>query len=164
MPIPAAITNMGISVHNCGAFERTFNNPKHPSAGKRAELTRTFRAYLELTMQSKHDSVIRGECQRLGVQWRNANHSQITHNQGATADQVLSNFYAQRAGTAADVVRDQMVTRWQRPQAEGQVVFTVGVRVDAAVQRDAQADGYRYEISYWYDGQDSYVLFHSYPA
>jgi hypothetical protein len=57
-----------------------------------------------------------------------------------------------------------MIARWQQPQAPGTSAFTVGTRVDAAVQMQLQQDGYQYEVSYWYDSHDIYVLFHCYPG
>jgi hypothetical protein len=57
-----------------------------------------------------------------------------------------------------------MGQEWQAQPQGGAAVFTPGNRVDAFVQSVMQHDGYRHEISYWYDGQDIYVLFHCYSG
>jgi hypothetical protein len=163
MPIPAEITGMNQAAKLVGTFPLQFNNPNPRTAG-RAQLTRTFHVYLEVAMQAKHDALMRGYCQRIGVQGRPQAGSQITGH-GTNADAVLGNggFYEARAQTAADAVKTQMVARWGQQQQQGQQVFTPGQRVDAAIQSQVQNDNYRYEISYWYDGDDVYVLFHCYP-
>lgn len=164
MPIPATITSMGQAAHLCGTFPLTLPNP-NPSRESRPELTRVFHVYLELAMQAKHDALLRAYCQRIGVQGRPRAGTQVEHRSTDTAGLVLApgGFYTERAETAADVVRDQMVSRWSQPQRPGEPVFAPGTRTDAAVQAQVQDDDYRYEISYWYDAPDVYVLFHCYP-
>jgi hypothetical protein len=165
MPVPQAIQAMNQSAYLCGTFQLQFANPQG-GHGPRANPTRNFHVYLEIGMQSKHDELMRGHCQAIHVAARRQDGTQVRHAQGATAATVLApaGFYSQKARIAADVTKNQMVARWQQPQVAGQSVFTPGVRVDAGVQMKLQNDGFQYEISYWYDGNDIYVLFHCYPG
>lgn len=162
MPVPKAITAMGKSAHFCGDFPLTFDNPNDPATGGRSRLTRNFHVYLELTMQAKHDALIRGYCQKIKVEGRREDGAQVRHAKGATAETALAGVYGEKAEIAATVVLAQMIEKWQK-SVPGREVFTPGVRVDAAMQSETQSDGYGYEISYWYDGDDIYVLFHCYP-
>jgi hypothetical protein len=165
MPVPQEIFNMHQAAHLCGQFPLQFPNPQG-GAGARAQITRNFHVYLEIGMQSKHDALMRGYCNQIHVVSRREDGTQVKHAAGATAGTVLQagGFYAQKAGIAANIIKTQMAARWQQVQVPGQSVFTPGHRVDAGVQSQIQTDRYRYEISYWYDGQDIYVLFHCYPA
>jgi hypothetical protein len=167
MPVPAGITSMGISAHRLATITRQFNNPSAQAAAGRAQLTRNFLVYLELAMQAKHDALMRGYCQSIGVVGRAQDGTQVRHAANATANGVLTGagFYGQKAGIAADIARDHMVAKWrQTASIPGQAVFTPGTRVDASVQMQVQSDGFQYEVSYWYDEQDIYVLFHCYPS
>jgi hypothetical protein len=165
MPVPQAIQAMNQSAYLCGTFQLQFANP-HGGQGIRAQMTRNFHVYLEIGMQSKHDELMRGHCQAIRVQARRQDGTQVPHSRGATAATVLApgGFYSQKARIAANVVKDLMIARWQQPQVAGQAAFTPGTRVDAGVQMKLQSDGFQYEISYWYDGNDIYVLFHCYPG
>ncbi len=162
MPVPAAILGMGVSAHNCGNIQRVFANPRG-GAGGRVNLTRTFHVYLELTMQAKHDQLIAGYCHTVGAVARRQDGTQVRHPPRTTAVAALAGFYVLKAGVAADVTVANMTGRWQRQAVGGAPVFTPGVRVDAGVQNQVQNDRYQYEISYWYDGDDIYVLYHCYP-
>ena len=163
MAVPRAITDMGASAHDCGDFDLTFDNPKEDASAGRTQLTRSFHVYLELAMQAKHDQIISGYCRTVDVQPRKQDGAQVK-NSGANGAAALAGFYVTKAETAAEVAKDHMVKKWAN-QAQGAApVFTPGVRVDAAVQNTVQSDDYSYEISYWYDGQDIYVLYHCYPA
>jgi hypothetical protein len=153
---------MGASAYDCGVIQHQFANP-NAAGGGRAQLTRSFHVYLELTMQSKHDRLIYGYCLAHQVEGRRQDGTQIPATAGATALARLGGFYVTRAQTAAAAAAAHMVGRWQAPQVQGRQVFRQGERVDAAVQAVQQADGYYYELSYWYDGTDIYVLFHCYP-
>jgi hypothetical protein len=164
MPVPAEIQSMGKSVHLCGTFRRTFANP-WPSEGRRL-LERDFQVYLEVGMQAKHDGLMREYCIANKLGGRRAQESQVAHEAGTTMEQALAadGFYAKKARIAAEIVLTQMSRKWKaQPQGPGPAVFTLGKRVDASVQGDKQPDGYQYEISYWYDSQYIYVLFHCYP-
>jgi hypothetical protein len=158
MPVPAGITSMGAAAYNCGTTVLTFNNPRPHVGGQRPTLTRNFIVYLELAMQAKHDAKIQGYCRSIHVAPRTTDGTQVTYAGPAATALAPGGFYRTRAATAANVVKNQMVTRWQ-----GGTTFVPGTRVDASVQAHVQADGYRYEVSYWYDGNDIYVLFHTYP-
>ena len=160
MPVPHEITNMLDTVQLCGTFPRTFGNPKPAPGTTRTQITKTFRVYLELVMQAKHDVLISGHCKSLKLTPRRTDGSQITHRGAPTATALLGagGFYEARAGQATDTVLAQMITKWQ-----GGTTFTVATRVDASVQGVVQTDGYRYELSYWYDNADVYILFHCYP-
>lgn len=162
MPLPQKIQQLGQSAHKCGDFPRLFNNPAQQANAGRAQINRTFHVYLELCMQSKHDQLLSGYCKSLKLQPRKQQQTQIIHH-GATAASVLAGFYQQRAIVAADIARDEMIAKWRVGAAEGESVFTKGAQVDAAVQMDIQPDGYQYELSYWYDGPDVYVLYHCSP-
>lgn len=163
MPVPKTITDMGKSAHNCGTFPLTFDNPNEPATSGRSQLTRNFHVYLELTMQAKHDELMRGYCRKIDVEGRPKKGAQIPHAKTTTAEAALAGFYVDKAAIAADVVLKQMAEKWRTQSTPGQEVFTPGVRVDAAVQSETQSDGYGYEISYWYAGNDIYTLFHCYP-
>ena len=115
-------------------------------------------------MQAKHDAVIGAHCRTLKLQPRATDGTQIRHGiPNATGLQVLAAFYRTAAQVAAEVARDHMIARWRLPQRPGQSTFTPGERVDAAVQMQVQRDGNQYELSYWFDSLDIYVLFHVYP-
>lgn len=161
MPVPRDITALGSSAHLCGTFVRQISNPN--PGGNRALLARTFHVYLELAMQAKHDQVIRGYCRQVGLNPRNDRGTEFKHGSLATGQQVLAVFYKARASVAAEAAEKHMVTKWKLPQAPGGSVFTKEARVDASVQMQRQSDGNQYEVSYWYDGTDIYVLFHCYP-
>lgn len=163
MPVPKAITDMGKSAYACGDFQLTFDNPNESATHGRSRLTRNFHTYLELTMQAKHDELMRGYCRAIDVEGRRKQGAQVTYAQSTTAQAALAGFYRGKAAIAANVVLGQMAEKWRTQSTPGQEVFTTGVRVDAGVQSETQDDGYGYEISYWYDGQDIYVLFHCYP-
>jgi hypothetical protein len=163
MPVPADITAMGAAAHRFIPIQRQFANPQGGQGG-RANLTRTFHPYLELAMQAKHDVLFQGYCKQIGVIPRPTHGTQVTHAKGSTAAGVLGAFYATKAGIAADLASSNMQTRWRAQAPGAPSVFTVGKRVDAAIQGIRQSDGYRYEISYWYDNNDIYVLFHCYPG
>jgi hypothetical protein len=124
-------------------------------------------------MQSKHDGIIRGYCQNIHVESRRADGTQVVHN-FVTGPTALAGFYPGKGQVAVEVVAAQMEERWnaqtQGPRAPVFVRPTPGAlgssraRVDASVQSQVQRDRYSYDISYWYDGPDIYVLFHCYPA
>jgi hypothetical protein len=161
MPVPQAITQMGASAHLCGTFPLPFNNPK-ATAANRTQLTRNFLVYLEVAMQSKHDANMRAYCNTVNVAPRRADGTQVKS--GADGPQALAVFYVIKSRTAAEVTRDQMVQKWQSQGNTETDVFTPGVRVDASIQKKVQTDNFQYEISYWYDNQDIYVLHHCYPS
>lgn len=165
MPVPVAISSMRQSANLNGRFPITFPTPKKAEDG-RTQITRNFHVYLELTMQCKHDPLMIGYCHQINVIARAQDGTQVRHTPGSTAASVLApgGFYAQRALKAADVTKTIMVAKWGKPQLPGRPVFTPGKREDASVQMDIQSDGYQYEISYWYDGPDIYVLYHVYPS
>jgi len=162
MGVPSGISSLGKAAYFCGKHSIKFTNPKYSGSGGRQQLTRDFHGYLEVAMQAKHDSLMVGYCKSVQVAPRKQAGNQIQHGKNATATGVLNNFYPQKAVVAAEVVCDQMIKRWKN-QSQTQPEFTPGVRIDASVQSIVQRDLYRYEISYWYDGQDIYVLFHCYP-
>jgi hypothetical protein len=159
MPVPAAILQMGRSAHLCGAFALPVNTPSMP----RAQLTRNFHVYLELTMQSKHDANMRAYCQTVQVEGRRQDGNQVP-NSGANGPAALAIFYVTKSQKAAEVTRDLMMKKWKLQKAGAPNVYTPGVRVDASIQKDVQSDNYQYEISFWYDNQDIYVLYHCYPS
>ena len=173
MPLPVPIADMNRAAHHCGDTQLIFDNPRG-GAGGRTRITRTFKTYLELGMQSKHDEVIRGECQRIGVVGRPEAGTQFVHGPRVTAAMILApnGFYAQRGVTAAHIARDKMIELW-RLQAPGAApVFsdhTTGNatnryhRVDIGGQNIPRQDGNCYEASFWYEGHTLYVLFHCYP-
>jgi hypothetical protein len=162
MPLPRDITAMGSSAHRVLMAPLAVVNPK-PSGG-RATLNKNFHVYLELTMQSKHDGLMRGYCKKVGVVDRKEDGTQVTHTSGATAEAALTGIYADKGRIAAEAVAAQMTEKWRTTTpAPGKGVFTPGVRVDAGLQKKPQRDGWGYEVSYWYDVQDIYVLFHCYP-
>src|SRR5688572_3721522 len=119
MPVPRPITEMRQAAHLCGTFPLTFANPQGGGGG-RGQITRSFIVYLELGPQSKHDALMRGECQRLNVEGRPEAGTQIAHARGATAATVLApgGFYSLRGQTAAGLAKDRMVLMWQQ-QAQG---------------------------------------------
>jgi len=169
MPPPHGITSMGASAQALGPIALAAGPPGARAGGN----MRTFHPYLELTMQSKHDAVIRGYCNQVAVVGRRADGTQCNHN-FATAPLAFAGYYNLRAQVAAEVVKTQMEGRWAG-QAQGPrtPVFTrptpgalgsTRARVDASVQNTVQRDNHQYDISYWYDGPDIYVLFHCYPS
>ena len=169
MPTPHGITSMGASARALAAIALAAG----PQGARAGGNIRTFHPYLELTMQSKHDAVVRGYCQQVGVTHRPQKGSQCNHNH-ATGDQAFAGYYNLRAQVAAEVVKAQMEGRWiNQPQGARTPVFTrvtpgalgsTQSRVDASVQNTVQRDNHQYDISYWYDGPDIYVLFHCYPS
>lgn len=172
MPVPTPIVAMRQAAHLCGTFPLTFANP-HPGGG-RAQITRNFIVYLEIGPQSKHDALMRGECQRLNVEGRPEAGTQIAHARGVNAATALApgGFYAQRGQTAAGLAKDRMVLMWQQQPVGGNPVFqdhNTGAgpnryhREDVGGQNVRRNDGYCYESSFWYEGQTIYVLFHCYP-
>lgn len=163
MAIPQEILDMNEAAHLCGTFDHQFPNPNRDE-GSRAVVKLRFHVYLEVVMQSKHDWVLRGYCQKIKAVCREEKGTQVPHPKDATVEDVLGEFYAQRASMAADVVENQMRDRWEKAQKQGDSVFPPGVQVNAAVQRHVQEDDYQYEISYWYEKPDVYVLFHCYPS
>lgn len=162
MPIPPALAAMGISAYHTADISLPLTNPKAATAS-RITLSRVFRVYLEVAMQAKHDANMRSYCDGMGIAKRNRDGSQVS-NSGATGAAALQTFYRTKSTIAATIARDGMQTKWGAQGANGAPVFTPGTRVDASVQRMLQTDGFRYEVSYWYDVQDIYVLYHCYPA
>ena len=162
MPLPAALAAMGISAYHTADVSLPLSNPKAGTAG-RTTLNRNFRVYLEVAMQAKHDANMRSYCDGAGIAKRSMAGTQVP-NSGANGAAALQGFYKTKSTVAATVARDQMQTKWAAQGPNGPLVFTPGTRVDASVQRVLQADGFRYEVSYWYDVQDIYVLYHCYPA
>ena len=172
MAIPAAILIMGRSAHLCGSFPLQVNNPKPdppkvvngvPTPAPRTQLARNFHVYLELTMQAKHDANMRGYCNTVQVVGRPQAGEQI-RDSGLSGTVALTGFYVVKSRMAAEVTRDQMIKRWKAQKPGAGPVFIPGVRVDASIQNEVQTDNYQYELSYWYDNQDIYVLYHCYPA
>jgi hypothetical protein len=153
---------MGTSAKNLTPqpIQITFNNPHPHAGGQRATLTRNFYVYLELTMQCKHDGLLRGYCPSIGVVARKKDGTQVQY-ADATPQTALAGFYTQKARIAAEVACDHMAGKWRRAVAP---VFTPGTRVDASVQNQVQHDRHQYKLSHRYDGQDIYVLFHVYSA
>lgn len=162
MPLPLEIRQSGDASYNCGNYYIGISNPKRQQ-GERATIYKNFKAYLELEMQSKHDQWVSGYCHSLQLSPRKQDGSQITHKKNATKQDVLDGFYNEKGRTASDVVVDIMKEKWSKPTQSGESEFEQGKRYDAAVQKKKQSDNYRYEISYWYDVKDIYVLFHCYP-
>jgi hypothetical protein len=162
MAIPVAITSMGRAAQRVSMLTLTFANP---SAGGRM-ISKTFYAYLEVGMQSKHDVLMRGYCDLVHVVKRDTDGNQVPHPRGTTAAGALGpgGLYDVKGRKAADVVLTQMKEKWAKPQVAGTSVFTANTRVDASVQKVIQSDNYRYEVSYWYQDDGVYVLFHCYPA
>lgn len=159
MPVPAAIITMGASAHCVGRYLLQFHNPKVMQGG-RAQLTRNFIAYLEVAMQAKHDILLSGYCRTIGFDPRRSDGTQITHRRGTTAAQVLGmgGFYAQRGAIASEATLRSMLGKWTANET-----LNIGTRYDPAVLSRVQRDRYQYDISYWYDVQDIYVLFHCTP-
>lgn len=173
MPVPRPIQEMHQAAHLCGNYALAFNNP-NAQGGPRGQITRNFHVYLEVGPQSKHCALMRGYCQQIQVVGRPEQDSQIDHARGATAQTVLGpgGFYHARGQTAAGLAKDKMVEMWRQPQLPGTAVFkdhTTGNggnryhRVDVGGQNIRRGDGYCYESSFWYEGNDIYVLFHCYP-
>lgn len=162
MPVPNTITNMGNAAYQLPNINKTINNPKDP--GTRPTLTYTLHPYLEVACQSKHDATMRGYCLQNHIQPRPQAGSQVPNPNNWTANQMLSNFYPARAETAADVVMAKVSAALAKNTPAGTVAIPIGQQIDAAVQAIMQADGYRYELSYWYDTRDIYLLFHCYPG
>lgn len=160
MPPPADLLAMGLSAHRAPPIQLTVANPH--GVGGRATLQRTFHVYLELTMQCKHDAALSGYCRRLGVVTRATAGTQVNH--GTTAELALAGYYTTRARSADMVAWAAMTVRWNQPQVAMRPTFERGRRYDAAMQRVVQPDGHRHEVSYWYDGDEVYVLYHAYPA
>ncbi len=162
MPVPRDLQNLGNATYYMGNFPLTFNNP-HQRYGGRARLTKNFYVYLEVVFQAKHDRAMYAYCRSIGIQPRNNAGTQVGHNYGP--NDAFSYFYPQKAHIAANVSLGNMLRRWGSARNNpGVSVFTPEVRVDAAVQGIVQEDGYSYEISYWYDNDNIYVLFHCYPS
>lgn len=158
MPIPNVLTDV-TSYYPIGLQEQTFQNPN--VHGTRQNITRIFHPYLETYFQSKHDFVVRYYLMRNAWSYRNEAGNQIIHGQGVTFEQAIANFYINRAATAIQIVERQLVTGWGTNRANVSV-FPLGQHQYAAIQRILQPDGYRYELSYWYDGSDVYLSFHCY--
>lgn len=164
MPVPFKITAMGRSAYPFLALPLR--------CGRGPNNMRNFHVFLELTMQAKHDGLIAGYCESIDVVARRGQDSQVEHD-ATTGVGALTGFYVARAATAAAVVVEQMEARWNaQPEGRPTPVFTrlapgyagsQAAQVDALVQHDVQPDGYQYEISYWYDGPDIYVLYHCAP-
>jgi hypothetical protein len=152
---------MGTAAHHLGTEQRTFLNPRG-GAGGRVSLTRTFHVYLELTMQAKHDAAIRGYCNSMRLQSRGISGTQVTTNWNSGLAAV--NWYQQKGTIAIDAAREHMAARWREQLPTAAAVFRPGIRVDAAIQQMRQGDDFHYEVSYWYDGNETYVAFHCYPA
>lgn len=164
MGIPTTISSMGKAAYKLPDISKSIINPK--SAGTRTTLDYTLHPYLEVAFQSKHDATLYGYCLRkdVNVKPRGTDGNQVPNKKNLTADQMLSDFYPERAQTAAEIVMQKVSAALTKDTPTGSVAIRVGVQIDAAVQAIVQTDNYRYEVSYWYDTRDIYLLFHCYPA
>lgn len=186
MPFPAALANaklaykalgrVDLSVRTANPETRINRETKQREANPRANVDKVFFPYLELTMQAKHDGEIRGYLQAHNtrekekkaknknydsneIDIRKQDGSQVPS--GSTANDFA--FYRACGVIAAEICSEKMTEKWQSNQNINNTVFVHGARNDCSVQSETQRDDYSYEVSFYYEPDGIYVVFHCYP-
>ena len=119
--------------------------------------TKTFFAYLEVGDQCKHDNSMRGYCLRNNVTARRTQDTQVRPaNNGNFA------YYQARGQVACRRVARFMHDRWTANTVNSQVFDSAGSET-LTVQGEVQSDGWHYEMTMYYRGNDVHVAFHCYP-
>jgi len=157
MGVPKELTEEGFA--KVGEYKGTevqdavpFKMAKH--AGKNL-IDRTFFAYLETGMQSKHDVTFRG---KKGS--RKEDGSQVVYK----GKQTPNEFYKARGLVACGRVKARLEEVFTENGGINNSIFIKGKKTILAVQKETQDDGYKYDINCYYEGKEVYVSFHCYPA
>jgi hypothetical protein len=138
---------------------RTANDAK----SSRANVTKTFHAYLELYFQGKHDKKIITYCQSNKIECRTTDGTQVERPKKDSSD--IFEFYREKGQIACENASREMTEAWvsEKKAKTNNTVFVRGEKNVIAVQGVAQRDKYGYDVSFWYDGSEVYVTFHCYP-
>jgi hypothetical protein len=162
MPVPQAILDQGNNYHKTNVITIEFDAPRAGQGAGAAprHLAKRFHCYVELYFQAKHSNLIRGYCDSKKIARRNDTGEMCVEGQTAEVALGASGFYAARSRTAADIVYHDMRRKWAGPQGPGSIIGAG--RHDCGVQKHIQADGFQYEVSYYYNGE-AYLFYHVYP-
>lgn len=161
MHVPKAILDQGKNFHLTSIITKEFAAPRAGQAkGGKRHLTKRFHCYVELYFQAKHSYLIRGYCDSKGIPRRSDTGEMCVENETAEVALGANGFYAARSRTAADTVYHDMCRKWAGPQGAGPIIGSD--RQDCGVQKIVQADGYQYEVSYFYNGE-AHLFYHVYP-
>jgi hypothetical protein len=157
MPEPQEIADG--PYHLVGTYQLSIRTA-NPADSARANVTKTFYAYLELYFQGKHDAQIISYCNQNRIECRTTDGSQVERPRRDSAD--IFAFYEDKGRVACENVVKEMASKWAS-NTSNNTVFIQGRKNILAVQGKAQRDGYGYDVSFWYDVHDVYVTFHCYP-
>lgn len=158
MPVPAAITNQGSNlVHVRQITSLPFAAPNPGNGGMARQITKTVECYIELDFQAKHSANVRSHCSSNNLNQRNSNGTQVNDGSSFNNSIAQNGFYYQRSQTVSEIVIEHIQKEWKKSNHIANID-----RKDCCVQSKVQNDGFRYEVSYYYDNE-IYAFFHCYP-
>ena len=159
MAIPEEINNKSFLLTTTES--KTFEAPKSKQDGSKRQVTKTFKAYVELGYQSKHDEHVRAYCMAKGIEKRNKDGTQVPgyDYNAAQGAKDIATFYKDRGETAIDVALADLKKEWGKDKT-----FADQEKKIMAVQAKTQDDGWKYDMSFYYCGNEIYVTYHTYPA
>lgn len=159
MPIPPALTNKTL-YGQCWTGRLTVGpNVRDPGRGI---VTKNFTAYVENYEQSAHDAQIAKYIKRLGGGSRSPHRAQVRPANNSSTTPLV--YYATHGEMASKLAAAELQRGWTTAAAAGSTatVFPAGQAKALTVQGVRQTNGFNYEVTMWYDGDDIYVAFHCY--
>lgn len=122
-------------------------------------LQKRFITCIEIFEQTAHDAGLHGFAKERKITPRRAHKGQVAPaNNGA--DRLA--YYAVHGQEAAAMVAEYMTATWNATVNTNNNCFVQKARNTLASQGMVRHNGFSYEITMWYDGNDVYVAFHCY--
>ncbi|MBL8898370.1 MAG: hypothetical protein JNM84_12110 [Planctomycetes bacterium] len=161
MPIPNDLTG-----NNAEKFAEVWRGQlgvtggtRQKSGGTSRVLQKNFITYIEIFEQTAHDAGLRGFAQQRGIQPRRAHTGQVSP--ANTGNNPLT-YYETHGQEAAAMVGEYINEKWNQTVTTNNNYFVQRAKNTLASQAEIRPNGFSYEITMWYDGNDIYVAFHCY--
>lgn len=123
--------------------------------------SKTFITYIEIFEQTAHDSALNGFAQRRGIEPRRAHRGQVAP--ANNANNPLP-YYAAHGQHAASMAGAFITGKWEQTVNANTNTFVQNSKQTLTSQSQRQPNGFCYDITLYYEGNEIYVVFHCYSA
>jgi hypothetical protein len=122
---------------------------------------KTFITYIEVFEQTAHDAGLHAFAKQRNIDPRRAHRGKVQpDNTGANP---LA-YYATHGQMAAAMVADFMTAKWEETVRGNSNVFVQKAKQTLTSQGQVQSNGFCYDVTMWYAGNEVYVAFHCYHS